>query len=510
MMLETQSSGDSFTSEKKDYGESPFVNQLEVCEDVLKNDESNRSSTTWSGADDPRRPMNWPFNKKWCTTFVLSAIAFVQPLAETALTPLEDQISSTLSITQPYQWILVNSLVLVGIGLSSLFLGPLSELYGRKPMLLAGSISFIVWNTASGGVSSLTQMLVLRLLSGFGASVGDAIAPGVLADIWPVELRGRAFAIFYAAPLFGTGIGPIIGIFVTEALNWRWVFWITSAASLVTVFAILAFLAESYEPKIEQSLRRKARDDESAEAKYRDGRQKSDLTTVMKQNLHRPFRMLTTQVIIQLLALYMALLYGIMWLFLFIYPLLWTEQYGQEPRIASLNYLSFGLGMVAGVFIAGFINDAIYSYLKLRFKSSGRPEFRVPAMVIGTICAPAGLLIWGWSGEAKVHWIVPNLGSFVFATGVYICSACVSVYTIDTYTRYAASAVCTNLVLRSLTGAFFPVFAPYLFEKLGFGYGATVLAAGFLVIGVLAMGALWFFGERLRSRSPYCAADAGE
>ena len=88
---------------------------------------------------------------------------------------------------------------------------------------------------------------------------------------------------------------------------------------------------------------------------------------------------------------------------------------------------------------------------------------------------------------------------------MYVCSTCVSVYTIDTYAEYAASAASTNLLLRSVTAAFFPLFAPYMFDGLGFGYGATALAAGFGVFGLLIMSLLWFFGEALRSRSSYCA-----
>jgi multidrug resistance protein len=442
---------------------------------------------------------------------LLSAIAFLQPLAETAIAPLEDQISSDLGIKHPFEWILVNSLVLVGIGLSSLFLAPLSELYGRKPVLVTGSISFLTWNAGCGAVNTLNQMLALRVLSGFGASVGDAIAPGVLSDMWPAESRGRAFAVFMAAPLLGTAIGPIFGTYVAAALNWRWVFWITSIASVATVFISLALLPETYEPKIEQSLCRKLdKNNPSARRDLLDPDGARALIRLIGENLQRPLRLLGTQVIILLLGTYMALLYGMLWLFLFVYPLLWTKHYEQESRIASLNYLSFGIGLVAGVNVAGHLNDYIYTYLKKRNNGIGRPEFRVPTMVLGTVCAPIGLFIWGWSGEGRAHWIVPNVGSFVFATGVYVCSACVSVYTIDTYTRYAASAVSTNLVLRSVTAAFFPVFAPYMFEALGFGYGATILAAAFLVIGTGVMCVLWFFGGILRAKSPYCATADGE
>ena len=136
----------------------------------------------------------------------------------------------------------------------------------------------------------------------------------------------------------------------------------------------------------------------------------------------------------------------------------------------------------------------------------GRPEFRVPMMAVGTILVPIGLLWWGWSGESHLHWIMPNIGCAIFTAGVYICSSCVSVYVIDGYTSYAASAISTNLVLRSCFAAFFPIFAPYMFEELGFGKSATILAGCFLVVGTVTILVLWFWGEKIRKRSRYCAA----
>ena len=69
---------------------------------------------------------------------------------------------------------------------------------------------------------------------------------------------------------------------------------------------------------------------------------------LLKMNLIRPVRMISTQIIIQILSVYMALLYGIMYLVLFTFPLLWTNTYHQSVSMGSLNYISTGIGFTIG------------------------------------------------------------------------------------------------------------------------------------------------------------------
>jgi len=480
---------------------------------------TRKTQSIWNGVDDPQRPINWPGIKKWTATLILSCFSFLQPLSETMLAPAKDQISNDLNIVQSYQWLLVNSIILIGVGLSPLVLAPLSEVYGRKPVLISASLVFLVWNTAAGASTTVGQLIAFRLLSGFGASVADALAGGLMSDLWRPEERGRTFAVYMAAPLLGPALGPILGAFISQGADWRWIFWSTSSASaLVTVLAIV-FLHETYQPRLEYLRSLKARESSDPNTSPRHLKAlfqfinpgtitSSDNATsflqIMRTNLQRPLWMLGTQPIIQLLAVYMALLYGTMFLFLFMYPVLWTDVYHESVGIGSLNYISFAIGLILGVNISGFLND--YLYRRFTRNSTGRPEYRVPPMIIGTALFPIGLLWWGWTGQRGLHWILPNIGSLLIGTGVYVCSGCVSVYTIDAYTKYAASAISTNLVSRSIAAAFFPLFAPYLFKALGFGLGATTLAGAFIVVGTVVVSVLWFFGQTLRSRSSYYAA----
>lgn len=268
------------------------------------------------------------------------------------LAPVEGQISHDLHIKKSHDWLLVNSLILIGVGLAPLLLAPLSEVYGRKPVLVYGTMYFTIWNAACGGSQTLVQILVLRLLSGFGASVADSIAGGFMSDLWKADERGKAFAVFMAAPLLGPALGPICGAFIAEGTTWRWVFFVTSIACVVVIAAAMVLQRETYEPRIRQLQQRKMANEEklalsrtvevsSPTPKQQDAG--STFVNLMRESLQRPLRMLATQTIVQLLAAYMALLYGIMFLFLFMYPRMWKDQYNQSVRIGSFNYISLPL-----------------------------------------------------------------------------------------------------------------------------------------------------------------------
>lgn len=246
------------------------------------------------------------------------------------LAPVEEQMSDDLKITKPHEWFMVNTFFLLGVALSPLFLAPLSEVYGRKPILIIASSISAVWLAACGAAQALDQMLAFRALSGFGASVADALAGGVLNDLWAPEERGTAFAVFMCAPLLGPGLGPILGGFVSEGVSWRWIFWVLAIANAVCIFSSLFLLHEMYEPRLEEKRRKDAKRRAGViEPRKTAAEELRIFAGVMRHNLQRPFRMLATQIIVQILAVYMGILYGICFLFMYIYPRMWTEQYGQ-------------------------------------------------------------------------------------------------------------------------------------------------------------------------------------
>jgi MFS family permease len=315
-------------------------------------------------------------------------------------------------------------------------------------------------------------------------------------------------AVYSLAPLLGPAIGPIVGGFIAENTTWRWVFYATSIATGVFQIAGVLFLRETYAPrilKIRAKKTRKATSDLSYETE--EERKNKTLSQALQTSLVRPFRLLATQPIVQVLALYMAYIYGLMYLMLSTFPILWTDPqyYDESTGIGGLNYISLGLGALLGANICVYLNDRTYRHLKARNNDTGKPEFRLPLLAITSICVPAGLFIYGWTAQTHQHWIAPNIGACLFGIGNMMTFQCMQTYIVDTYTLYAASAMAAVSVLRCLTAFGFPLFAPYMYNTLHYGWGNSLLAFISIGIGVPAPIFLWKFGEKLRKASPYAA-----
>lgn len=127
-----------------------------------------------------------------------------------------------------------------------------------------------------------------------------------------------------------------------------------------------------------------------------------------------------------------------------------------------------------------------------------KPEYRLPPLMVGAFLIPIGLFWYGWTAQNKTHWIVPIIGTSLIGVGTMCAFLPIQMYLIDTFGIYAASALATNMIVRSLFGATLPLAGPSLYNALGLGWGNSLL--GFIA---LALSPVPFFllryGERIRT-----------
>jgi multidrug resistance protein len=432
----------------------------------------------------------------------MSSFTFITPISSSMVAPSLGSIATELNITSSTESYMVLSIFVLAYAIGPLLIAPLSEMLGRVLVLQLANTVFLVFNLVCAFAQTSGQLVAFRFLAGLGGSAPLAIGGGLLSDVWLPEERGKSISLYSLGPLLGPVLGPVAGGFISQNTTWRWGFRATSIADAVILVLGLIFLQETYPPKILAKKAKRLRE-EFPNERFHTEYDNPELTeaSILKKAFARPFLLFFTQPIIQVLAAFMAFVYGVMYLVIATFPQLWEERYHESTEIGGLNYFSLGIGFVAAAQIGGRSNDLIYKRLKARFRlEQGRPEFRVPIMSVGSILIPSGLFWYAWSAQYRLYWIMPNIGTAILAMGTTISFQSIQGYLVDSYNLYAASAISAVTVLRSICGFAFPLFAPYLYDKLDYGWGTTLL--GFIAVGfgIPIPLLLWKYGAVLREK----------
>ncbi len=112
--------------------------------------------------------------------------------------------------------------------------GKLSDLFGRRPLILGGIFLFTLGALLSGMAQDMTQLILFRALQGLGASAMMPVAFAVVADLYPPAERGKSQGLIGAAFGVASLIGPLAGGWITDNSSWRWAFWVNVPVGLLT------------------------------------------------------------------------------------------------------------------------------------------------------------------------------------------------------------------------------------------------------------------------------------
>ncbi len=113
--------------------------------------------------------------------------------------------------------------------------GKISDIHGRKPIFLAGIITFLVGSMLCGLSQNMVQLVLLRGLQGVGGGILISIAFTILADLFPPRERGKYAGLLTSMWGVASIVGPAVGGFITDHLNWRWVFYVNIPVGLVAI-----------------------------------------------------------------------------------------------------------------------------------------------------------------------------------------------------------------------------------------------------------------------------------
>lgn len=180
--------------------------------------------------------------------FILAGLLlgiFVAAIDNTIVATAMGTIVSDLGGLDKFVWVTSAYLVTEMAGMP--IFGKLSDMYGRKRFFVLGIFLFLLGSVLCGTATNIVELSIYRAIQGVGGGALVPIAFTILFDVIPMEKRGSMSGIFGA--VFGTSslFGPLLGAYIVDHIDWRWIFYINLPLGLIALFFILFFYKESVE-----------------------------------------------------------------------------------------------------------------------------------------------------------------------------------------------------------------------------------------------------------------------
>ncbi|KAK1984810.1 major facilitator superfamily domain-containing protein [Colletotrichum cereale] len=347
-----------------------------------------------------------------------------------------------------------------------LLVGPLSEIYGRRVVLHASSVWFLVWN----------------VLCGSAASAVYALRGCFLGDIWRPQQRGRSPGVYLVIhpPSWRSRRPKLTRVRYhhRRRATWRWMFWSTSIFQAAMIFVSFFSFPESCGLLIPRRRAARLRGETGETWRYTASERLDtgrSAPGVVGRASTRPLRLVLFHAIIQAWAVLPMFNYGIMYVTLPTFSDLWKGQYGQPVEVSGLHYIACSLGDLIGS-EAGAPPPLVDRWYNRRQQPT--PESRAMLMFLGIVAA--------WLGVAayRLCWLVGDVGVVALMFGMQLSGMPLTAHIIDTCGEHTSSAMTAAQFVRRLAAFLFPLFAPSMYHALGYGWANSVTALAGVIIFV--------------------------
>ncbi len=190
----------------------------------------------------------------WLIAPVVALAAFMEVLDISIANVALNHIAGSMAASQDEStWVLTSYLVTNAIVLP--ISGWMSEYFGRKRFFMACIMGFTLSSLLCGTAPSLAFLVIFRAVQGFTGGGLQPVSQAILADSFPPQQRGMAFAFYGLAVVFAPAIGPTLGGWITDHASWRWVFLINIPVGVLLLFLVSLMVHDA--PDVEEKRRQR-------------------------------------------------------------------------------------------------------------------------------------------------------------------------------------------------------------------------------------------------------------
>lgn len=445
---------------------------------------------------DPENPYNWSHLYRWYITMVASSLVVCIAYGSSIVTGGLGLIEEKYNVSEEVA-ILTCSIMVCGFAVGPLLWSPLSEIIGRQPVYIISMGLYTIFNIPCALSPNIGGLLASRFLCGVFSSSGLSLAGGTIADIWQIRERGMAIAYFAAAPYCGPVLGPIVcGWINIGSGRLDLFFWVNMAFSGVMLI-LVGLIPETYAPVIlKRRAKRLRKETGDPNIITEQETHKFTLADIIRTSLIRPITMILTDPVLDLMCMYIVLIYALLYAFFFAYPVIFGKLYNFNDGQIGLMFIPILIGAGFSLLTTPLIERQFRTICRSREPT---PEDRLIGALVGAPFIAISLFILGATSYKHIIWVGPASSGIAFGFGMVLCYYSVNNYIIDSNNKYAASALAAKVFLRSGGGAAFPLFTTQMYNRLGLQWASWLLA--FIALAMILIPYCFYvFGGRLRKR----------
>lgn len=172
---------------------------------------------------------------------------FLAAIEGTVIGPAGPRIVGDLGGYKLLSWVF--TAYLLAMAVTTPLFGKISDLYGRKPVFIIGSILFLIGSSLCGLATTMEQLIIYRAIQGIGAGALIPVTFTIIGDIYSIEERAKVQGLISSVWGISSLVGPLLGGYMVDSLNWRYIFIFNVPFGLVALFFIIKHLHEEIEKK---------------------------------------------------------------------------------------------------------------------------------------------------------------------------------------------------------------------------------------------------------------------